>query len=243
MNQWVLALVVLAAATMGLSIAHAEPGSQKTPVVVSESEQTDHPATTATANQPEVVVKPATIDGYRSARFGMTEAEVKKAIREDFGADDSTRVTNDAERTNVLVVSGKTLITGTPPAVVSYIFGASSSKLIQVNIVWGEGGGADAKQIVPATNALVAYFLDRGSYRKENQVVNQPLPDGTFLAFRGADAWGHMVILHLAPAPDPNQVKKKVKDKAPELKKAVLRLSYIENPINPDVFHIEKGAF
>jgi len=188
-------------------------------------------------------LEPAIIDGYRSAHFGMTEAEVKVAIKSDFGVSDPKRTINDVERTTIFTVPAKALLPDSPPATISYILGASSSKLIQVNVVWGENGGAEAKQIVSTTNALAAYFVDKGSYAKDSQAVNQALPDGTLLVFRGADTKGRMVVLHLIPVSEPADEKKAAKDKPVEFKKAMLRLSYIANPTKPDVFRIEKGRF
>ena len=192
---------------------------------------------------PALAAEPAVIDGYRSARFGMSEAEVRKAIRADLGVEEPVRGANETERTTVLVVQGKTLIPDTPPATLSYILGATSAKLIQVNIVWGEATGADLKQILPVANSLAGYFADKGSYAKDSVAVNLTLPDGSVLAFRGSDAKGRMVVLHLLPIATPADLKKPEKDKPIEFKKAALRLSYIANPTKPDVFRIEKGRF
>ena len=227
MKKLSVAIAVSAVAILGLSIAFAEGGKPSASV----------------GGDPAQATEPAAIDGYRSARFGMTEAEVKKAIKADFSVDDPAKAVNDTERTSVLIVPGKTLIPDSPPATVSYIFGATTAKLIQVNVVWGDNGGADAKQIVPTTNALAAYFLDKGSYTKDSVAVNQGLPDRTVLVFRGADAKGRMVVLQLVPIVDPADDKKAGKDKPVEFKKAMLRLSYIANPTKPDVFRIEKGRF
>ncbi len=227
MKKLSVAIAVSAVAILGLSIAFAESGKPASSV----------------GGDPAQAAEPATIDGYRSAHFGMTEAEVKKAIKADFSVDEPARAVNDTERTAVLIVPGKTLVPDSPPATVSYIFGATTAKLIQVNVVWGDAGGVDAKQVVPTTNALAAYFLDKGSYAKDSVAVNQGLPDGTVLVFRGADAKGRMVVLQLVPIVDPVDEKKASKDKPVEFKKAMLRLSYIANPTKPDVFRIEKGKF
>jgi len=204
----------------------------------------------STNSQPTVPAQPAepaVVDGYRSAHFGMTEADVKKAIKSDLGASDPVETANGNEHTTVLLVTGKTLIPDSPPATVSYIFGANTAKLIQVNIVWGENGGADVGKIVSTTNALTSYFVGKGSYAKDSLVANQKLPDGTILAFRGSDAKGHMVVLHLVPfseqADSKTDAKKDGKDKPVEIKKAMLELSYIADPVKPDVFSIEKGQF
>ena len=227
MKKLSVAIAVSAVAILGLSIAFAEGGKPASSV----------------GGDPAQASEPATIDGYRSARFGMTEAEVKKAIKADFSVDEPAKAVNETERTSVLIVPGKSLIPDSPPATVSYIFGATTAKLIQVNVVWGDNGGVDTKQIVPTTNALAAYFLDKGSYAKDSVAVNKGLPDGTVLVFRGADAKGRMVVLLLVPIPDPADEKKAGKDKPVEFKKAMLKLSYVANPTKPDVFRIEKGRF
>ena len=227
-EKWLISIAVTVMAIMGLSIAFAESGGA--------------PSTFA-GGGPAQTTEPASIDGYRSAHFGMTETEVRKAIKTDFSVDDPTKAVNDNERTTALIVPGKTLIPDSPPATVSYIFGTTTAKLIQVNVIWGDAGGIEAKKIVPTTNALAAYFLENGSYAKDSLALNQGLSDGTILAFRGADAKGHMIVLQLVPIHDPTDDKKAGKDKPVEFKKAMLRLSYIANSTKPDVFRIEKGKF
>ncbi|CAA7623874.1 conserved exported hypothetical protein [Candidatus Terasakiella magnetica] len=195
--------------------------------------------TNPTAATPQAAV----IEGYRTAHFGMKESDVRKAIKKDLDPDKITVVPNDLERTNVLVVKDQKLLADTPPATVTYILGATSSKLIQVNVVWGEDGGADVKKVVVAANALVAYFADKGAYAKDSVAINQQLPDGSTLAFRATDAAGHMVVLQLLPVVDKADVKEDKKGAKFEVKKAILKLSYIENPTKPDVFRIDKGQF
>ncbi len=228
MKKWSVVVAVAAVAILGLPIAFAENSGK--------------PAASV-AGDPVQAAEPAIIDGYRSSHFGMTEAEVKKAIKADFSVDDSVKAVNETERTTILIVPGKTLIPDSPPATVSYIFGASTAKLVQVNVVWGGAGGVEAKQIVPTTHALATYFLDKGGYAKNSVAVNQGLPDGTVLVFRGADAKGRMVVLQLVPIADPVDDKKAGKDKPIEFKTVMLRLSYIANPLKPDVYRIEKGRF
>ena len=50
--------------------------------------------------------KPYVVDGFRSARFGMSEAEVRAAVAKDFKIDplDVQRVENPADGTSGLVV-------------------------------------------------------------------------------------------------------------------------------------------
>jgi hypothetical protein len=216
-------------------------------VLTASAAQVDAQSASPQQTAPVQPAEPAVIDGYRSAHFGMTEADVKKAIKSDFGVSDPVETNNGNEHTAVLLVSGKTLIPESPPATISYIFGANTSKLIQVNIVWGDNGGADVGQIVSTTNALTGYFGGKGSYAKDSFLANQKMPDGSILAFRGGDAKGHMILLHLVPFPEQTDgktdAKKDGKDKPVEIKKAMLELSYIADPVKPDIFHIEKGQF
>ena len=83
--------------------------------------------------------EPFQVDGFRSARWGMTDAQVKTAIRKDFNIPPEKVQTeeNASERTAVMTVTVGDLLEGAGKARVSYIFGYASKKLIQVNIVWG----------------------------------------------------------------------------------------------------------
>lgn len=203
-----------------------------------------HPAAAASSDTTETTAPQAVvIDGYRSAHFGMNEREVRRAIRNDLDTDKITVTPNDLERTTVLVLKDQQLLADAPPATVSYILGATSAKLIQVNVVWGEDGGAEVKPIVTTANALVAFFLEKGAYAKGSVAVNQRLPDGSTLAFRGADVDGHMVVLQLVPVIDKTEAEAAAKGHRFEVKKAILKLSYIENPAKPDIFRIKKGQF
>src|SRR5438034_3647535 len=75
------------------------------------------------------------VEGFRSAQWGMTEPQVKAAIAKDFklAADKIKSDDNLAERTHVLTVVVPDLLEGAGAARVSYIFGYSTKKLIQVN--------------------------------------------------------------------------------------------------------------
>ncbi len=181
------------------------------------------------------------IEGYRSAKFGMPEVSVRKAIKSDFAVENPTHLYNELEHTNALIIANQVLIPNTPPATVTYILGAASSKLIQVNIIWGGDTGADIKLILLAANTLTTYFVERGRYIKESYLVNQALENGSGIAFRGADQKGRMILLQMTPIiQDKNEIQD---NKQTQPTKAMLRLSYMENPISPDIFRIEKGKF
>lgn len=186
-------------------------------------------------------VEQATVEGFRSARFGMQAKDVRDAIKKDFGLGDKDVVatSNQEERTQSLTVKVKDLLPDSPPAAVSYIFGATSKKLIQVNVGWGstETGLASLETLVPTANTLRDYFIRKGVYGAP-VVANQKLPDGSILVFRGVDEKGRMALLQLKPVA---VEKKDAKDQPPA--NGTLLLAYIEDPKNPDVFRLEKGKF
>lgn len=201
-----------------------------------------HPESASTKSGVDVVV----IDGFRSARFGTTARDVRDAIKKDFSLGEKDIVVSNSqeERTQSLTVKVKDLLADAPPAAVSYIFGATSKKLIQINVGWGaaETGAAALGDLLPTANTLRDYFLRKGVYATP-VFANQKLPDGSILLFRGIDEKGRMVLLQLKPIAVGGDAtgKKDVKDQTPQ--NGTLLLAYIEDPKNPDIFRIEKGKF
>jgi hypothetical protein len=81
----------------------------------------------------------AHIDGFRSVHFGMDEAAVRAAIREDFGVtgDAVAIIDNPVEQTRMLVVQVPDFIEGVRPAELAYIFDEKGAGLVQVDLRWG----------------------------------------------------------------------------------------------------------
>ena len=82
---------------------------------------------------------PAQIDGFRSAKFGMVEAEIMAAIASDLniGASEIGDATHLVEQTRLLSVTVDDLLPQGGPSRITYILGYRTKKLIQVNLVWG----------------------------------------------------------------------------------------------------------
>lgn len=186
------------------------------------------------------------VDGFRDAKWGMTEAEVKNVIVNEFRipADKLKGETNPTERTTVLTIAVPELIERAGIARISYIFGYTSKKLIQVNIVWGTPADPQAKpeMVVAAANQLRALFAESG-YDPATIVTNARAPDGGIVVFQGQDADKHTTVLRLVstqanPAKD-------VKGAGKEKPQAVtaLFLSYVMDSTSPDVFRLKKGQF
>ena len=79
-------------------------------------------------------VKPYEVEGFRSAKFGMDEAAVKRAIVADFSIKESTisKEVNPIDRTTVLSITAKEVLPEIAIARVHYILGYKDKKLFQV---------------------------------------------------------------------------------------------------------------
>jgi hypothetical protein len=191
---------------------------------------------------PAARAEAAKIEGFRSAGFGMTEAQVRLAVHKDFPAagEKVSSELNPAEKTTVLTVYVPDLIPGTGKARISYILGYSTRKLIQVNVNWTAEAKspASAESVVGAANLLRNYFLT-GGYLPESIVANQQLPNG-YVVFRGLDARSRMVVVVLSGATGGAAPAAHDAEKAPPIG---LQLSYILDPEHPDVYQVPKGQF
>lgn len=202
---------------------------------------TDAPPTNATAPQPAAT---AHVDGFRSAKWGMTEAQVKAAIKADFNiAEDKLKSSeNLAEKTQVMTITAPDVLEGAGTAQISYIFGYSSKKLIQVNLLWSTALDQQAtpEKIVAAADQLRVLLLGEG-YDPQTVTANAKMADGSILVFQGQDADKHTTLLRLATG----TVTPTDKDGKPGKPVAVatLSLSYILEAREPDIFRLKKGSF
>lgn len=205
------------------------------PVQAVESSSSTVPALT-TANPATV---PATVDGFRSAKFGLDEAALRAAIASDFalGEDAIGVSSNDVERTRVLTIAVPDLLPGGGTAEVSYVLGYKSQALIQVGIAWtlsAENGVADAT-LVANGDVLRSHFLAAGYV--SDTIRSGLVLDNGLLLFRGEDPDGRATILLLQG---------EFADTAsgtPSLTPASLALLYSEKPNDPDVFKLDPGQF
>jgi hypothetical protein len=187
-----------------------------------------------------VMSKPtAKVEGFRSARFGMTEAEVKTAIATDFGikANAVHEQPNAGERTKALLVKVPELLPGGGTAEVSYIFGYHTKKLIQISISWSKT--TDEKmtpeQLFSNSSVLRAHFMSEG-FKPETIASNMPISGG-LLMFRGSDAKDHTTMLILQGTFSEGANKQRI------LTPASLLLFYVEDAKAPDVYRLPPGSF
>ena len=188
--------------------------------------------------------QPYEVAGFRSARFGMSEQDVRAAMAKDLGvkpADIASSV-NPVEGTTVLTAKAATLDPGPGPAVVAYILGYTSKKLIQVNVIWGDQPGADPNAMIGAGERLAHYFAGY-TWNKDTTRAGIPVGPNTVVLFSGEDAKTGAVRLILdgvkyqmqrdgkeSTSPDPKGPPK-------------VLINYIADRDNPDVAKIPKGQF
>lgn len=181
------------------------------------------------------------VEGFRSARFGMTEEAVRKAIVADFKLPDSAIVkeNNPTERTTILMINVPNILAGAGTAQISYILGYTHKQLIHVNLIWTapKPKENEPNDFMGAAMALRNYFLSFG-FRPEGFLHDARLPDGSLALIQGADHKGRLVSLVVAELAGQDAGAKK-----PAEAQQIIRLSYVENPKTPDVYRIKPGSF
>jgi hypothetical protein len=236
----------LTASGVAIVLAMLALGVSGPATVLAAPEQPAAPQQPATAQQPgQDTTEHVKLEGFRSAHWGMTEAQVKAAIRKDFNipAEKQQAEENPSERTTVLSVTVNDLLEGAGKARISYIFGYSTKKLIEVNIVWGNtiDPQAQPERIVAGANQLRTLFLNAG-YDSQTVASNVATADGMITVFQGQDADKHMTLLRLVSTPAPAAAKQHGKGEAAR-PTVVLFLSYLLDARNPDVYRLKKGLF
>ncbi len=187
------------------------------------------------------------VNGFREAHFGMTEQEVRAVAGKTLGvkpADISSAV-NAVEGTTVLTVHVASLDPGPGPAVIAYIFGYASKKLIQVNVIWGEDAPndkTDPNAMIAAGTRLERYFAGF-SWNKDTTRAGIPVGPNTVVLFSGEDDKKGAVRLVLDGVKYQMQHEGK-ETTSPEPKgPPKLLINYIADRDSPDVAKIDKGKF
>ncbi len=180
------------------------------------------------------------IDGFRAARFGMTQSQVRGAIESGFGLPASaiTSSANPLQHTAVLTVQVPDLVPGGGTASVSYVFGYLSHRLIEVSALWSK---AIDPKITPTMlyqngESLQQYFAGEG-FPAQRSTGNVATPQGVLL-FRATDPAGNAVLLILS-----GTMTKDSKTANSILAPTALNLAYAADPQHPDVFQLAKGSF
>jgi hypothetical protein len=180
------------------------------------------------------------IDGFRDAKFGMTEAQVRSTIAAEFKlpANAITATENQLQRTTVLGIQIPNLVPQGGIAAISYVFGYQSHKLMEVNILWSPeiDPNTTPHMLYQNGETLQQYFASE-NFPADRSTGNIATPNGVLL-FRATDAGGNAVLLILS-----GTVTKDQKTNATELNPTTLTLAYAADPLHPDVFQLAKGSF
>lgn len=182
----------------------------------------------------------AEVTGFRSARFGMTEAEVRAAIVRDFGVQDKdiSVSENAIERTKAISLFVQDLVPRGGRAQVVYVMGFQWRRLIQVSITWSSASDARiTPQILASNSELLQAYLRRGGYRTETVATDVPLGKNGLVVFRGADRKGHMTQLTLTGTSEEDRNGNRL------LTPRQLQLFYVADPARPDIFKLKPGLF
>lgn len=196
-------------------------------------------ATTAAAAETPADDKIKAVDGFRSAKFGMNEADVRAAMSKDFSSKpDAIRVQDNAsELTRSLLLSVPELLPNGGTAELSYVFGYKSKSLIQVGAVWSKGTDAamTPEKLFSNANILRAHFLSEG-FKPDSIAVNMPVSGGIVM-FRGSDTRDRSVILLLQGTFENKENNQRV------LTPTSLLLFYVADAKSPDIFKLPPGQF
>lgn len=212
--------------------AGAAPAAAGTPVAAG-------PTSAAAVETPAADDKIKAIDGFRSAKFGMSEADVRSALAKDFNAKPEAIKAQDnaSELTHSLLYSAPELLPNGGTAELSYVFGYKSKSLIQVGAVWSKGTDAamTPEKLFSNANILRAHFLSEG-FKPDSIAVNMPV-NGGIVMFRGSDAKDRSVILLLQGTFENKENNQRV------LTPTSLLLFYVADVKSPDVFKLPPGQF
>jgi hypothetical protein len=187
------------------------------------------------------------VTGFRDARFGMTEPEVRAVVVKSLGLKpaDIAVSANPVEGTTVLSARVASLDPGPGPAQIAYIFGHSSKKLIQVNVIWGEEKPkvrTDPNALMTAGARLERYFAGF-TWRKDTTRAGIPVGPNTIVLFSGEDEKKGAVRL-IADGVKYQMQRDGKETTSPEPKgPPKLIINYIADRNNPDIAKIDKGKF
>lgn len=200
------------------------------------------PPQPAATQGPAPAIAPAStaeVTGFRSAHFGMNEAEVRAAIVKDLGvkAADIKSEPNRGEQTTVLTVKAHDVLPGGGTADVSYVLGYKTHGLIQVGITWSKA--TDEKitpeQLFSNSSVLRSHFLSSG-YKPDTIATNMPI-NGGLLMFRGSDEKDRTTMLILQGTLTQGENNQRV------LTPTSLLLFYVADAKSPDVYRLPAGSF
>lgn len=184
--------------------------------------------------------KTVLVDGFRSAKFGMTEVETLKTIKTDFSvAKNSIRqTTNPVAGTHLLKIILDDLVPNSGQAAVTYIFGYKTDKLDEIDVTWNAKDPGNSPAMLLQTGAVLQNYFLSEKFPPGSVTSSALLTNGNLLLFRGADSAGHAVALFISGPATHDATNNKT-----NITPADLTVVYAADPMHPDVFKIPAGEF
>lgn len=200
----------------------------------------------------DLTFDPYVIKGFGRATFGMSVEEVRALIRSGYpAAAPASDETDAVARTRSLTIVVPDLAPAPGPATVSFVFGASSTRLAAVNVSWlatGDATPAQREALTQAGATLVGTLS--GSYWPPMSTARgHVLAPGIVILFAGQDAAGHGIEIRLdgvpllVQRPSGTATPRPAERIAAPAGPARLRLAVVENAQRPDVFRLAPGSF
>lgn len=180
------------------------------------------------------------VGGFRSAKFGMSEVEVVKAIKSDFAVSNAviTQTTNKVEGTHLLKVSVNNLLPNSGQAVVTYSFGYKTDKLDEIDVTWDAKGPGNSPAVLLRNGAVLQNYFLSEPFAPGSVTGSALLTNGNLLLFRGTDSAGHVVALLISGPSTHDAASNKI-----NITPTDLTVAYASDPTHPDIFKIQAGAF
>ena len=237
----------LAQAPAPTPAAPAKPAPKPAPAA---PKPTPRPAAAPATQAPQAPINPGAgvldIRGFRTATFGMTPAQVKIAIANDFGPTAKTQEGSDpATGTQFILVQVEHLEPGPGPAKVGYVFGATSKTLTNVNVVWSTGAEATEPQraaIATAGEQLVAYF-QQGPVPAKASTGIAPIGSNGLMLYTAVDKKNAAVQVMIDGVSYQSNGGPKPVASPPPKGPATLRIAYALDIDKPDVKSLKPGSF
>jgi hypothetical protein len=138
------------------------------------------------------------VTGFREARFGMTEPQVREIAKNSFRVDDGqmTLTTDVVSGTVKLIVHAQALEPGLGEGRIEYLFGFTEHKLFQVNVVWGLDTNPPLNNtgMIAGAVRLQRYFAGF-AWASRSVRTAVPIDERSILLFSGNDGKNGAVFL------------------------------------------------
>jgi hypothetical protein len=144
--------------------------------------------------------------GFRSARFGMTDAQVLEVINGEADPDQSAvrMVVNPGKPESKLIITVNRLVAPFGQVQTVYEFLPDSRRLVGISADWGRepGAGLDNRTVQEIVRALTQ-DLRNANFRPSSTAFDAPLAGGGRIGFSGIDKAERLATVSIYPLPMP----------------------------------------